>query len=244
MGSRQERTYRNYTDQDIIRQAKQSISMADLLRSLGLKPAGGNYANMKRILQKLDIDCSHWKGHAWSKDEQLKDWSDYKKASSLKPFIIKERGHCCESCGLTHWKNQPITLEIDHIDGDRTNNDRSNLRLLCPNCHALTDTWRGKKNRGDRIRTCNSGQRISGLSRLRKPVPPRPQKDCPKCHQTFTPDNDNQKYCSTLCSSHSQRKVERPSIEQIHDDLKTLGSYCAVGRKYGVSDNAVRKWLR
>ena len=58
------------------------------------------------------------------------------------------RGHKCEECQLTEWNNEPIPLELEHIDGIKTNNEQSNLKLLCPNCHAQTPTWRGKQNKG------------------------------------------------------------------------------------------------
>lgn len=56
----------------------------------------------------------------------------------------------CERCGNVEWEGQPIPLEVHHVNGDKTKNDIDNLQLLCPNCHALTDTYRGrnvKKNK-------------------------------------------------------------------------------------------------
>lgn len=61
-----------------------------------------------------------------------------------KGFLIEERGHQCECCCLTQWLDTPITLELEHIDGDNKNNIKTNLKLLCPNCHSKTDTWKGK----------------------------------------------------------------------------------------------------
>lgn len=61
-----------------------------------------------------------------------------------KSCIVTNMGHNCENCGLTEWQKQPIVLEVHHEDGDRTNNDFSNLKLLCCNCHALTNNWRNK----------------------------------------------------------------------------------------------------
>ena len=63
-----------------------------------------------------------------------------------KNILISERGYKCEKCQLPEWQGQPITLELDHIDGIKKNNTRDNLRLLCPNCHAQTPTWRKKKS--------------------------------------------------------------------------------------------------
>lgn len=56
--------------------------------------------------------------------------------------------HQCVSCNLTEWLERPIPLEIDYINGDRRDNRLENLRLLCPNCHALTETYRGRNKTG------------------------------------------------------------------------------------------------
>lgn len=55
--------------------------------------------------------------------------------------------NCCQRCRFTEWQGQPISLELHHIDGDKANNLLSNLTILCPNCHALTDTYRGKNKK-------------------------------------------------------------------------------------------------
>jgi hypothetical protein len=136
------RKYRNYTKDDIAKGAKQVKSIAGLLIFLELKPSGGNYINIKRLLQRYEIDTSHWTGQAWSKGDQRKDWSQYTKVSSLKPHLIKLRSNVCECCKNSLWMEKPIKLEIHHINGDRTNNNLNNLQLLCPNCHSFTDNFR------------------------------------------------------------------------------------------------------
>ena len=68
--------------------------------------------------------------------------------SAQKRILIRKRGHVCEGCKLTEWCGQPIPIEIDHIDGNSDHNEETNLRLLCPNCHALTPTYKGR-NRGN-----------------------------------------------------------------------------------------------
>jgi hypothetical protein len=102
------------------------------------------------IKLKLKLDCSHWTGQAWSQGQQLKDWSQYSRASRLKKHIIQDRGHKCENCQLEKWQNHIIPLELHHKNSDRTNNDPSNLELLCPNCHFLT---KGFRNRLPKART-------------------------------------------------------------------------------------------
>lgn len=139
------RKYRNYSDQDIINLVPKVTSCRQLLIALNLKPMGGNFANMKRKLQKLGITAPHWTGRAWNRGQQLKNWQHYKLAKSFKKHLIKLQGHKCQICGRRIWNGLPIMLEIDHIDGNKTNNTIINLRLLCPNCHAQTPTWRNRK---------------------------------------------------------------------------------------------------
>lgn len=144
------RKYREYTDEDVIKLSAQSSGMSELLRKLGLRVAGGNFNHMRKTLQRLGLNCEHWdpkKNQAWSKGKQLKDWSDYSKTESLKPHLIQERGHKCERCLLSEWQGKEIPLEVEHSNGDRTDNRKENLLLLCCNCHALTKTWRGRKNK-------------------------------------------------------------------------------------------------
>ena len=69
----------------------------------------------------------------------------------LRERILIEQCGQCDTCGLYEWQGKYITLECDHIDGDNENNDRENLRYLCPNCHAQTPTWRGRKNKVETV---------------------------------------------------------------------------------------------
>jgi hypothetical protein len=139
------RKYREYSDEDIIKHSKEVNSVAQLLIKLDLRPAGGNFANMKRLLQKLNIKTDHWKGQAWNKGQQLKDWSKYKQTKHFRKHLLKERDFKCESCNRKTWNKKQIPLEIHHVDGDRTNNKLDNLKVLCCNCHATTETWRKPK---------------------------------------------------------------------------------------------------
>jgi len=66
------------------------------------------------------------------------------KRNTLRKLIAYERGYNCESCGIFEWNEKPITLQVDHVDGDSGNNFPDNVRLLCPNCHTQTDTFCGK----------------------------------------------------------------------------------------------------
>ena len=69
--------------------------------------------------------------------------------STLRRYLKETKGYTCEECGIGDcYNNKPITLQVDHIDGNSDNNFPDNLRLLCPNCHSQTETWvaRNKKS--------------------------------------------------------------------------------------------------
>ena len=61
--------------------------------------------------------------------------------------VFEEQNYCCNRCGISEWQGQPIRLEYEHKDGDSANNVRENVEGLCPNCHSLTDTYKGKNKR-------------------------------------------------------------------------------------------------
>jgi MerR HTH family regulatory protein len=63
---------------------------------------------------------------------------------ALKNYLLDTRGHRCEVCGITEWMGRPAPLELDHRNGNPLNNQLDNVRLICPNCHAQTATYKGK----------------------------------------------------------------------------------------------------
>lgn len=74
----------------------------------------------------------------------VKKFEDLKTDRYRRIWLIRERGHRCEICFNTEWNTQTIPIELDHISGDADDNTKANLRLICPNCHALTPTYKGK----------------------------------------------------------------------------------------------------
>jgi hypothetical protein len=122
-----------------------------------------------------------------------------------------------------------MSIVLDHINGVHDDHRLENLRVLCPTCNATLDTHCGKhKTRQHHDRAC------------------------PTCGVTFRPSTGGQRYCSTSCAGRGEssrraqvakRRVERPPYEQLIAEIEELG-YLAVGREYGVSDNAIHKWRR
>jgi predicted restriction endonuclease len=144
-----------YSVDDLKNAVKNSRSIRQVLDKLGIVPAGGNYQTVKRRISKYSIDTSHFGGQSWNKGKitgPKKPVHFYlTKNSVVQSFRLKKRllsenvfEHKCSKCKQTKWLNHSIPLELHHIDGDHYNNELNNLILLCPNCHALTDNYRGK----------------------------------------------------------------------------------------------------
>jgi len=138
------RNYIRYTKEILEPLCKESISYAEVLKKLGLRLAGGNFANLQRNIDKFQIDISHMKHQASNQGKEVIAFDSLKKRESIKRRYIQQRQYCCEWCGISEWNDRPLTLELDHIDGNNRNNSIENLRLLCPNCHSQTNTFRNK----------------------------------------------------------------------------------------------------
>ena len=105
---------------------------------------------MKELIEKFNLDTSHFLGAGWNKENY--DYSRFEKGSkihrgSANNALIALRGRKCENCGIEEWLGQPIPLELHHKDGNPHNNVLENYVLLCPNCHAMTDSYRGKNSK-------------------------------------------------------------------------------------------------
>lgn len=148
---------RKYTDEDFKEAVKSSFSISEVLKKIGLKPTGGNYKLANNRIVKLNLDMTHFTGkghlkgktHEWSKKIPLETImvEDYCYGShKLKKRLLKEKQfeRKCYNCNNTEWLGNPIPIELEHKNGNNRDNRKENLTLLCPNCHALTPTYRGK----------------------------------------------------------------------------------------------------
>lgn len=218
---------------------KKSRSLKEVLENLEILCRGGSYATVKKYIKLYDIDTSHFYtkeelynktiGHyiknKWKKglNEILVENSSYKNTSNLKKRLYKEglKERKCEECGQNEdWRGKKMSLILDHINGNPTDNRIENLQILCPNCNAITETFsRGHKKlkkKEENKKFCFCGKEI----------------------------NKNSKNCINCIDKTHLRKVnDRPKYQVLKKEIIDMG-YSATGRKYGVSDNAIRKWIK
>lgn len=160
----------------------------------------------------------------------------------LKKLLLRDNilEYRCNICKITEWNGKPTPLELDHIDGDRYNNNLNNIRLICPNCHAQTETYRGKN-----IGTYNVNNITPNFNEIKQvnetedfPISKKTS-ICNYCKNEFE-NRRNQKFCSTKCSSLSTVK-----IKILPDEMKELVwkyPLITVAKMLNVSDKSIKKF--
>jgi hypothetical protein len=227
-------TIYNIKDEDFIEIIKNSTNWTEILKKCGYNNLGNNKTVLKRC-KNLNIDISHLpsgqgdsrhEGKVFKKytmEEILVENSEYTGGGPLlKKRLIKEKGfeYKCYNCNLTEWMGKPIPLELEHKNGIHTDNRIENLTFLCCNCHALTDTYKGKNVKNKIISEENK---------------------CKKCDKILSYKGTS--YCNK-CISIVKRKVKRPSYEELLEQLNNKVTKVELGKKYGVSDSAIRDWIK
>jgi hypothetical protein len=225
-----------YPESDARQAIGASLSFSETLRRLGIRPAGGNHMTLKKYAQVWAISTAHLdpaaaripRRRAIPIEQVLVEHSTYSRRS-LKTRLYAEgfKQRMCELCGQgEEWRGRRMALIIDHINGVATDNRLENLQIVCPNCAATLET------------RCGRNVLLS--------------RECLVCREPFQPTDRRQRHCSRSCSGRTEphrlravaaRTVERPPYEQLIREIAET-NWSAVGRKYGVSDNAVRKWVR
>jgi len=153
--------HRSWTDEQLKEAVKVSKSYRTVMKMLGLIPAGGNYEQVKSYILKNKLDISHFTGMGWNvglgfvpnPPQPLEKLLIL--GSRPQSFVLKKRLYVeglktpkCELCGWSEEsKDGRIPVELDHINVDHYDNRLENLRILCPNCHSLQPTHRGR-NKG------------------------------------------------------------------------------------------------
>lgn len=152
---------KRWSEQQLIDAVESSRSRRQVLKKLGLIEAGGNYAQIAKYIRILKIDTRHFTGPLWSKglrgigkpiiptEKILVSDSDFQ-SYKLKKRLFREnyKEPKCEECGwATISEDGRLPLELDHINGNSRDNRLENLRVLCPNCHSLKPTHRGRNRK-------------------------------------------------------------------------------------------------
>jgi hypothetical protein len=136
----------------------------------------------------------------------------------------------CELCGQGElWRGAVMGMILDHINGVSNDHRLENLRIVCPNCAATLDTH------------CARSRRVT-----------RSEQNCLRCDGLFRPRTASQRYCSRECGTRwdragvprpGARRVDRPPYAQLVREVRAIG-FSGTGRRYGVSGNAIRKWIK
>lgn len=152
---------RSWSDDQLISAVSSNYSYRSVIITLKLVPAGGNYAQVSKRIKDLGLSTNHFTGSRWNVGKKYHTKTRPKLVellvlgSNVQSHKLKNRlyenGLKQKQCELCGWAKESIDgripLELDHINGDHSDNRIENLRIICPNCHSLQITHRGKNKK-------------------------------------------------------------------------------------------------
>lgn len=139
--------WRNFSREELQSIVQKVFSYRELAKQLGYqRDGGGTIRSLHNMVEELKLDVSHFKGKGWTGNNPdltaFTTNSNKKNGSTFLKTLITIRGYRkCESCGITEWLGQEVFLQVHHINGEHSDNRLENLMMICPNCHALTDSY-------------------------------------------------------------------------------------------------------
>lgn len=223
-----------YEKEEFTKLVLSSNNLSDIAKKMGLNPFCGNRNTIKKYIKLYNIDISHFRiDYSNRINRKKRDLSEILVIDSvfnntnLKHRLYDERlkERKCEKCGQDeNWNGEHMSLILDHINGINNDNRLENLRIVCPNCNATLSTHGGKNVKNSKYKKTLTDNIIKNYCKCGKII----DRKVKKCN---------------ICDSYKQRKIKRPPYEQLVNEVKELG-YSGTGRKYGVSDNAIRKWIK
>jgi len=212
------------SDEEFIKIVKSSHYLYEVGNKIGYSTQTTYKMNdiIKNRMIKLNVRLDS------SKDIDYNYYSNNTYHTTLNSKLVSDNiiDYMCALCGNPGtWSGKTLSLQVDHIDGDASNNEIANLRFLCPNCHSQTDTY-GNKNKMKRT----SRDRHSHYNRV-----------CKQCGKNFITNGNRQVFCSIKCASDSKRVSLSINKEELENEIKTYG-FSGTGKIHGVSDKSIRKW--
>jgi hypothetical protein len=254
-----------------IKLIKESKSLIEVCRKAGIVPTTGNYDTLKKVINNNKVDISHFKRNGGTAGGVKKEISEYLiKGSNISSFKLKNKllkeGYKekrCEKCKNTEWYGEPIPLELHHINGDNTDNRLENLQILCPNCHAFTDTYGGKNQKLNvQKRYCvkcgkelERGQILYCSFECRYGNPDEEVKkelvNCSTVKELSKKTGHTEKTIKNVLKRNNinlkddvkdnNDKEKKELIKELINDFKEIGSYVGVAKKYKISDVGLKK---